>query len=352
VAGSLQRLGVDFGPRLMPATNANERGYYEHIDVVNLHDRLLLALGFTWDETAPLPENWWLDDARTGVYRAELIELLRRDFGASSLWGIKDPRLCRLLPWWESIWADLGVEPLFLIVLRRPEEIAASLVRREGFSSAKAHLLWLRHLLEAERWTRNRPRVFLDFETFLSDWAAALRPLEEALGQAWPLSPAQAQEANERFLDPTLRHARASASSDASLPLWVRQADEALRGKLAGRDAEMESELDRLRLLLREADDLYGPVLQARAIDLQQQIEAAIRQGHWYEQEWQKARKRYADARKRLESKVEQVEKQQNRIIELDNTISLLRKDIISKTRKQGVSIFEKMSAILRKLSR
>ena len=88
VAGCLHRLGVDFGPRLMPATEANARGYYEHIDIVNLHDRLLLALGGSWDETCPLPPDWWSDEVLTGRYRDELLVLLRRDLATAPVWGI------------------------------------------------------------------------------------------------------------------------------------------------------------------------------------------------------------------------------------------------------------------------
>ena len=47
-------MGVDFGPRLRPPNADNPRGYFEHNDVVNLHDRLLLALDRSWDEFVAL----------------------------------------------------------------------------------------------------------------------------------------------------------------------------------------------------------------------------------------------------------------------------------------------------------
>ena len=148
VAGCLHRLGVDFGPRLMPATEDNARGYFEHVDIVNLHDRLLLALGGGWDETRPfLPREWPAVDPLTDPYRTELFRLLQRDLSAAPLWGLKDPRLCRLLPWWEPVWAATDTWPLFVIVRRPPSEVAASLARREGFSPAKSYLLWLLHTL-------------------------------------------------------------------------------------------------------------------------------------------------------------------------------------------------------------
>ena len=293
VAGCLHRLGVDFGPRLMPATEDNARGYFEHIDIVNLHDRLLLALDSSWDEIRPLPPGWSQDDARTGRYRAELLELLQRDLPTAPLWGIKDPRLCRLLPWWEPVWAATGSRPLFVIVRRSPSEVAASLARREGFSIAKSHLLWLLHTVEAERATRFGPRVFVEFKDFLSDWRAALEPVRAALGRPWPTPSAEA------FIDPALIRSAATAS-DTSLPRWVAQADAALRTGQEGREAEMHETLDRLDDMLAAAGELYGRSDVEREADLHQQLAATRRQARWYEAEWHKARRRAESIQRKL----------------------------------------------------
>ena len=294
VAGCLHRLGVDFGPRLMPPTADNPRGYYEHIDVVNLHDRLLLALGGGWDETRPLPTGWLLDDALTETYRADLLQLLRRDVPAAPLWGIKDPRLCRLLPWWEPIWPALETRPLFVIVRRRPSEVAASLYRREGFSAPKSYLLWLLHMVEAERWTRVGQRVFVDFKDFLADWRVALEPVRVALDIPWP------NVSEDSFIDPALSRS-SDTGDDRPLPLWVEQADVALRAGGDGREAEMRAIFDRLASTLAAAQELYGVSDAERSTDLRQQLAALRRQARWYEIEWQKARRRAAKLHGRLE---------------------------------------------------
>ncbi len=294
VAGCLQRLGVDFGPRLMPATVDNPRGYYEHVDVVNLHDRLLLALGGSWDETRPLPPGWWTDDAFTGSYRGELLHLLQRDLPTAPLWGIKDPRLCRLLPWWEPVWTATDTRPLFVIVRRPPAEVAASLARREGFSAAKSHLLWLLHAVEAERATRAHPRVFVDFKDFLTDWRAALEPVRAALGQPWPI-PASA---DQPFVDPAL--SRSSADRRTPLPLWLEQADAALRLGRADGDTGVHAVFDHLAESLAAAQALYGATDAERSTDLRRQLEATRRQARWYEGEWHKARRRSAKLQTKL----------------------------------------------------
>ena len=317
VAGCLHRLGVDFGPRLMPATKDNVRGYYEHIDIVNLHDRLLLALGGSWDETLPLPLGTLSNDTLTAPYRAELLALLQRDLPTAPLWGIKDPRLCRLLPWWEPVWAATSTQPLYVIVRRQPSEVAASLARREGFSAGKSHLLWLWHLVEAERGSRSGPRVFIDFKEFLTDWQAALEPVRAALGVPWPSSAAL----DDSFIDPAL--SRSSADRDNTpLPPWVEQADAALQSGQAGRETEMRAVFDRLGESLDAAHQLYDRSDAERSADLRQQLETARRQARWYEAEWHKARRRSEALGKRLDEKSAKRKPANSQIIKNDIDIS------------------------------
>ena len=307
VAGCLQRLGVDLGPRLMPATEDNPRGYYEHIDLVNLHDRLLLALGRAWDDTFPFPPDWWRDDALIGRYRDEALGLLRRDFPTAALWGLKDPRLCRLLPWWEGLWREAGSAPLFLLVCRPPGEVAASLAKREGFSPAKSALLWLQHTLEAERHTRGQPRVLIDFKAFLADWRGALEPAARVLGMPWPVTGNGANGGT--FVDPALARSTVSAAVPDSLPRWVEETHAALRLGLSGREEAMCAELDRVAGHLHAAESLFAPTPVQNASDLAHQLAAARSQAVWYETEWYKARLRTDDARAKLQAKRQEIER-------------------------------------------
>src|ERR1051325_5156798 len=97
LAGVLNRLGVGLGDQPMPTGFDNVRGFWEHIELVGVHQQLLAALGSDWDDPLPLAEDWW----RTPTvlpFRQQIAEIVRRDFANAPLWGIKDPRLCRLWP--------------------------------------------------------------------------------------------------------------------------------------------------------------------------------------------------------------------------------------------------------------
>ena len=45
--------------------------------------------------------------------------------------------MCRLLPLWRDVLAEMDVAPRFVIVVRNPLEVAGSLERRNGFSFPK-----------------------------------------------------------------------------------------------------------------------------------------------------------------------------------------------------------------------
>ena len=70
-----------------------------------------------------------------------MVRILRSDFGDSRLFVLKDPRMCRLVPFWRSVLNEFGAARCFIIPVRHPLEVAASLKARHGFLTAKALLL-------------------------------------------------------------------------------------------------------------------------------------------------------------------------------------------------------------------
>lgn len=93
----LNILGLELGPYLMQPSKDNEKGYWEHKDIVVLHDQVLAALGPFWCDTRPLPEGW---QHREDISRLkqDISAVIERDFAGGPLWEFKDPRTCRLLP--------------------------------------------------------------------------------------------------------------------------------------------------------------------------------------------------------------------------------------------------------------
>jgi hypothetical protein len=198
-------LGVDLGSDFLEPAADNPAGYWEHRVTYHIHERMLNALGRTWHTLFPFPQAWWKDEV-IDPYRKQIVRALQQDFSESPLWGIKDPRMCRLMPLWKDVLQELECDPYFIITFRHPQEVAASLAARDGFSEDKSLLLWLIHFIESERETRGFPRVFVSFDSLMEDWSTEVGRITETLRLEWPIAVEDAADGISAHLQPTLRH--------------------------------------------------------------------------------------------------------------------------------------------------
>ena len=106
VAGSLMRLGGDAPLHLMPAQPDNERGFWESSVISALNDEILAAGGSDWQDWRSFDLNR-IDRGVATTLRARARSVLLAEFGEARLPIIKDPRMCRLMPFWSSVFQDL-----------------------------------------------------------------------------------------------------------------------------------------------------------------------------------------------------------------------------------------------------
>ena len=254
VAGALRLAGVDLGTDLMAPAADNPRGFFEHAGVVAIHDRLLHALGRAWNDPRPLPAGW-LESAAASTASAELEALLRAEFGASPLWAVKDPRMCRLLPLWWPVLERMGVRPAALFVLRHPDEVAASLAARNAWPSGLSRLLWIQHLLEAEAASRHVPRTVLAYARLLEDAPTALEESFAAMSLAPPGREPALRDALAGFVSAGERHHAFAQEADVGADL-ARRMFAALRGGEPWRKLEpLRTEYEGAETLFRDAFD-------------------------------------------------------------------------------------------------
>lgn len=213
LTGLLSHVGVKMGRRLYaPQKGVNEKGFWEHEDIVDTHDELLLTLGSQWDDLLPLPDKWWESEA-VRPFVTRLKKLVRRDFSDACVWALKDPRMCRLLQVWFPIFEARQVKPTFICLNRNPFEVVASLQKRDGFSREKALVLWLSHSLSAEFYSRGLPRIFIDFDQVVKNPAGVLSRIEREANLVFPISVGDSNEDINRFVSPDLRHHKADSVS-------------------------------------------------------------------------------------------------------------------------------------------
>ncbi len=260
----LNLLGAALPTQLMPPSPAdNPTGFWESQEITDIHDELLASVGSSWDDVSPMAADWHRS-ITAAPFRERIVRILRRDFDGSALFVLKDPRMCRLVPFWISVLDEFGAQPRFVIPVRNPLEVAASLKARDGFHAQRSQLLWLRHLLEAEAGSRRFARSFLTFDQLLGDWRRVADRLNEELQLRWPEPSSATVVAIDGFLQQRLRHqslSRQDLDASSSVLPWVREAYGAVMAAIDGSNDQMERVFDRVRSEFDGADRIFGPVV-------------------------------------------------------------------------------------------
>lgn len=312
--------GARLPSHLMPASGSNPLGYYESQRIYDLHEELLGELGTAWDDLTTLPADWL--DSPTGAHWVDrMARAVEAEYGDSPFLTLKDPRLCRLVPLWLRVLSRLGYVPSFVLPVRNPLDVAASLREAEGTDEAKGRLLWLQYFLAAERDTRGHLRSFFAYDDLLRDWRAVIERIGKDVDLAFPRLGARAEAEIDGFLARDLRHHAASAEELAArrdVPQWIKDAFAWALAAAAGHGPDPEV-LDRIALEMRPAEEGFGPVVAqlelgrraardeaqrqtARADGLEAQLERA-------RDERTAAHRELADARREIAALAEQLER-------------------------------------------
>lgn len=280
----LSLLGAELPSHLLPPNPLdNETGFWEPAEIVQVHDELLGSVGSRWDHVVEFPQDWF-GSPMAEQYADRLAELVHKNYQDSSFLVLKDPRLCQLVPLWVEVLKRLKIQPHFVIPIRNPLEVAASLKKRNGFSVSKSAMLWLRHALDSERNSRGYSRCFTSYDQLLNDWQQLTNRMASELGLQWPRASARSGIEIEAFLSDSLRHNRFRQSDlreHSQVIDWVKQAYAVLIQATRGDTSSLSSSLDRIRAKLQPAERAFGPILLEASMR-QEQTENALRatQGH------------------------------------------------------------------------
>ena len=102
-------------------------------------------------------------------------------YDVSKFFVLKEPRITRFISFYEEILNSLNVKVRYVLPIRNPLSVDASLEKRNQMRLESSLLLWLRYQLEAERTTRGRNRVFIVYEDLVRDWRSVLYRLCDEL---------------------------------------------------------------------------------------------------------------------------------------------------------------------------
>lgn len=250
MAGLLGEMGCDLPKDLMAPSEMNAKGFFESNKITSLNEDILASAGMTWFDLNRFPETWYASP-KAPEFQKRSRAVLLDEFGESGLFVMKDPRNCRLMPFWEDILAEQGVQPLYVCIHRNPVEVAASLQQWAGYEPLYGQILWLRHILDAEIATRGKKRVFVSYDQILSDWREVVSRVSSNLDLVFPRSVGIAAKGVRRFLSADLKHL---SSENVTIPKleeasdWLAATWEVLtRWSRTGEDAAGHTTLDIVR---------------------------------------------------------------------------------------------------------
>ena len=227
LARGLQMLGVYLGNDFLSPQPDNPTGYWEDKNIYEINERLLAVFGLKWEDVALIDDARWHEQAVEPLL-AEAVQYLRSQYASHLLWGFKDPRTIRLLPFWRSALHRLEIDECYLVVIRNPRSVANSLMRRHGMDAVTAHLLWLVYVVPNLGLIADRRFIVADYDLVMADPRRELERI--ALGLNIPLNDtnkAGVDQFASNFLDANLRHSFFNASDfelGLNLPPLTREA--------------------------------------------------------------------------------------------------------------------------------
>jgi hypothetical protein len=271
VAGAARLLGADTPVTMLPPAADNPSGFFEAFAVMGVNDWILSEAGATWYDCLGFIGNQ-LEPHKHAMALALINLCLINEFPNASLLLLKDPRLCLLLEYWLPVLQASHIRPAALLVLRHPDEVAASLARRDICPAPVSAALWLHHMLTVEFATRRCPRAILAYDALLCDWRGSLTRAGDQAAISWPVAWDLVATAMRQYLDDGLRHHR-RREAQSMIPIgapqrWLNDAYQALLA-LADSDGDprLLSRLDALRADFGRWCRQHGRPLTAALLD-------------------------------------------------------------------------------------
>lgn len=263
ITKSLELFGVDFGENLMAPNPVNPKGFWEDRDIVAINDKILSKLQVKWSDlladSTPL-----LNEAFHAELEDEAIELVRSRLKNFHLWGFKDPRTCRTLPFWKRVFKKAGCEAYYIISVRNPLNVADSLAKRDALPETHSLLLWAEHTLEALNQSEGHKRIVVDYDLLLVNPLNQIQRIAKTFDFAVPNSadPKTVEYCNN-FLESGLSHHNSDWNAlkiSKTAPIFVKNLFQQLslvaRDEATMSDPSFRKNLDAAEKVLRMPCDL------------------------------------------------------------------------------------------------
>jgi hypothetical protein len=202
VTRGLSVLGVELGQNLLPAQADNVKGFWEDREIVEINTALMNSCGQDWQTFGALDVSWQSE------MRERARDYIREVLKEVDVWGFKDPRTARLLPFWNSVFNSLQINPSYCLVVRHPLSVAESLQRRNGFTALRSSLLWYQYSMDMLAGLGDGSFTLVDYDEFLEGPTVELQRIAKQLGLDGEVDEHACTEYCAHYLSAELRHSR------------------------------------------------------------------------------------------------------------------------------------------------
>jgi len=241
----LSLCGAGLPADLLGGDEDNQLGHWEPRGALELNEGFLCRYGSTWhDPTLHLQGEVAFGSELRAAYLEQITAFLRA-LPAAQLVVVKEPRITALTGFWFEAASRLGLAVRVVIPVRHPQEVVASLAKRDQACPELSSALWLKYSLLAERASRTLPRIFVEYANLLRDWRREIARIGVALSLDLSV---REERAIDEFLRQDLRRQR--HHGDISEPFgqrWVSRTYAALAA--ASRDEPLD---------MNDLDDVFN----------------------------------------------------------------------------------------------
>lgn len=209
IARALVALGVYLGSDFLEAQPENPRGYWEDKGIVGLNEWVLHSLRSNWDDVPPIDRHR-IEAWKLWRQRLAAAKYVRQTFGRRPLWGFKDPRTIRVLPFWQQVMRKVEADDTYVLAVRNPRSVAASLYRRQQMDTAVAYRLWLNYTMPFLQDLLDKNAVVVDYDLLVQQPRLQVERISRALHLP-ARDRARSREVDRfvnAFVDEGLRHSR------------------------------------------------------------------------------------------------------------------------------------------------
>ncbi|MCX6957128.1 MAG: sulfotransferase [Verrucomicrobiae bacterium] len=160
-------------------------------------------------------------------------QLLSEKFSDSQPLGMKYPRVSILLPFWKQVFKKLDLHVSFVIALRNPESVVASITAFTQEPPEKSFWIWISFLLSCLEHSEGYPRILVDYDQLIKDPAVQIKRIAKAL--ELDVNHNLLQDYSDHFIDPTLCHFKLDCTIRSGENNIAREEDDLLRNDFCGK---------------------------------------------------------------------------------------------------------------------